>query len=200
MNTQETKMKRISIPAVIAAVLILSAGFAGAKEIEFTLIGAAAVPQSSFFSPEVMNMTAPIVAAPIAALAPVAALSPALPINIPRPQGFGGSYLGERLENAFFTTSLVALTALNVADYITTRQALKYPGLSESNPLMKPFVKNAVLFAAVKAGTTVLSVWGMKNLFKRDKTTAWVLTTMSNFLLSYIVANNMRLVSRARPR
>ena len=72
------------------------------------------------------------------------------------------------------------MTALNVADYITTRQALKYPGLSEGNPLMKPFVKNAAVFAAVKAGTTVLSVWGMKSLFKRDRTTAWVLTTVSN--------------------
>ncbi|HEX2695584.1 MAG TPA: DUF5658 family protein [Acidobacteriota bacterium] len=193
-------MKRKMIPAVIAAVLILSAGFAGAKEIEFTLIGTAAVPMSSFFSPEVMSMAAPIVAAPVAALVPIAALSPALPVNILRPQGFGGSYRGEELENALFTTSLVAMTALNVADYISTRQALKYPGLSESNPLMKPFVKNAVLFAAVKAGTTVLSVWGMKSLFKRDKRMAWVLTTASNFLLSYIVANNMKLVSRMRPR
>jgi hypothetical protein len=116
-----------------------------------------------------------------------------------RPQGFG-SFGGERLEKGFFTASLIAMTALNVADYISTRQALKYPGLSEGNPLMKPFVKNAVLFAAVKAGTTVLSVWGMKSLFKRDKTTAWILTTVSNFLLSYVVANNMRLVSRMRPR
>ena len=65
---------------------------------------------------------------------------------------------------------------------------------------MKPFVKNALVFAAVKAGTTALSVWGMKSLFKRDRKTAWVMTTLSNFLLSYVVANNMRLISRTRPR
>jgi hypothetical protein len=65
---------------------------------------------------------------------------------------------------------------------------------------MKPFVKNAVLFAAVKGGITVLSVWGMKSLFKRSKTTAWVMTTVSNLLLSYVVSNNMRLISRMRPR
>lgn len=188
-------MKKRIITAAIAAVLVLSAGFAGAKEIEFTLIGTAATPQRSFFSPEVMNMAAPMVAV----LAPVPAPSSVLPVNIVRPQGFG-SFGGERLEKGFFTASLIAMTALNVADYISTRQALKYPGLSEGNPLMKPFVKNAVLFAAVKAGTTVLSVWGMKSLFKRDKTTAWILTTVSNFLLSYVVANNMRLVSRMRPR
>ncbi len=184
-------MKKQIITAVIAAVLVLSVGSVSAKEIEFTLIGTAAVPQSSLFSPEVMNMAAPMVAAPVPA--------PALPVNIVRPQGFG-SFGGERLEKGFFTASLVVMTALNVADYISTRQALKYPGLSEGNPLMKPFTKNAVLFAAVKGGITVLSVWGMKSLFKRDKTTAWVMTTISNFLLSYVVANNMRLVSRMRPR
>jgi hypothetical protein len=199
MSTKETKMKKQILTAVIAVVLVLSAGFAGAKDIEFTLISTAAVPQSLFFSPEVMNMATPMVAVPVAALAPVPASSTALPVNIVRPQGFG-SFRGERLEKTFFTTSLVALTALNVADYITTRQALKYPGLSEGNPLMKPFVKNAVLFAAVKAGTTVLSVWGMKSLFKRDRTTAWIMTTVSNFLLSYVVSNNMRLISRMRPR
>jgi hypothetical protein len=179
MSTKETKMKKQLIAAVIAAVLVLSAGSA-AKEIEFTLIGSAA----------------PMVASP----APLPAPAPALPISIVRPQGFGGSFRGDRLEKAFFTSSLVAMTALNIADYFSTRQALKYPGLSEGNPLMKPFVKNAVLFAAVKGGITVLSVWGMKSLFKRSKTTAWVMTTVSNLLLSYVVSNNMRLISRMRPR
>ena len=193
MSTKETKMKTKTIVALIAATLILSVGFAGAAEIEFSLVGTEAMPQGSLFSPEVMNMAASMVAAP----APVPA--PALQATIARPRGFGG-YRGDRLENSFFTASLVAMTALNVADYLSTRQALKYPGLQEGNPLMKPFVKNAALFAAVKAGTTVLSVWGMKSLFKRDRTTAWVLTTVSNFLLSYVVANNMRLISRARPR
>ena len=174
-------MKKQILTAVIAAVMVLSAGFVGAKDIEFTLIRTAV----------------PMVAAPIAA--PVPALPAALPINIVRPQGFG-SFRGDRLEKTLFTSSLVAMTVLNIADYITTKQALKYPGLSEGNPIMKPFTKNAIVFAAVKGGITILSVWGAKSLFKRDKTTAWVVTTISNFLLSYVVANNMRLVSRMRPR
>ena len=124
----------------------------------------------------------------------------ALPVNVVRPRGFADPFRGERFEKGLFTASLLAMTALNVADYFSTRQALKNTGLVEGNPLMKPFVKNAFVFAAVKAGTTALSVWGMKSLFKRDKTTAWVMTTLSNFLLSYVVANNMRLISRARPR
>jgi hypothetical protein len=93
------------------------------------------------------------------------------------------------------------MTALNVADYLSTRQALKFSGLQEGNPLMKPFVKNPALFAAVKAGTTALSVWGINKMFRKgNRTTAWVLTMASNFMLSYVVSNNMRLIQKTRLR
>ena len=182
-------MKTKKMLAVIAALSLLSVGALSAKDIEFSLVGSS---QPTLFSPQVMNMAAAMVASP--------APAPALPVAIVRPQAFRDPFRGERLEKSFFTASLVTLTALNIADYLSTRKAMKMGGLVEANPLMKPFVKNAAVFAAVKAGTTVLSVWGMKSLFKRDKTTAWVMTTLSNFLLSYVVSNNMRLISRARPR
>jgi hypothetical protein len=178
--------------ALLAAVCFLAIGPLAAKDLEFSLAGASA--QGALFSPQVMNMAAAMAASPAPAPAPT------LPVNIARPRGFGDPFRGERLEKSFFTASLVTLTALNIADYISTRKAMKLGGLVEANPLMKPFVKNAAVFAAVKAGTTVLSVWGMKSLFKRDKTTAWVMTTLSNFLLSYVVSNNLRLISRVRPR
>ncbi len=187
-------MKTKMILAVLAAVTVLAVGPLSAGQIEFTLIGAAPMPQSSLNSAQVMNLAAPMSGTAIGSPVPAAA-SP-LPINIVRPQGFGDG----RLEKGFFTASLGAMVALNVADYLTTRQALKYSGLSEGNPLMKPFVKNPFVFAAVKGGITVLSVWGMNKIFKRDRKMAWVMTTVSNFLLSYVVANNMRLVSRMRPR
>jgi len=180
-------MKTKKMLAVIAAVGLLSVGALSAKDIEFSLVGSS---QPTLFSPQVMNMAAAMVASP----------APALPVAIVRPQAFRDPFRGERLEKSFFTASLVTLTALNIADYLSTRKAMKMGGLVEANPLMKPFVKNAAVFAAVKAGTTVLSVWGMKSLFKRDKTTAWVMTTLSNFLLSYVVSNNMRLISKVRPR
>ena len=189
-------MKTKKMMAAAAAVCILAVGSLSAKEIEFSLLETSATPRASLFSPDVMTLAASMAAAPAPAPAPAAAL----PVNIVRPRGFTDPFRGERLEKGLFTASLVALTALNVADYFSTRQALKGSGLVEGNPLMKPFVKNALVFAAVKAGTTALSVWGMKSLFKRDKKTAWVMTTLSNFLLSYVVANNMRLISRARPR
>jgi len=101
---------------------------------------------------------------------------------------------------ALFDANLVLMVGLNVADYISTRQALKYPGLAETNPLMKPFVKSPVAFAAAKFGTTALSYLSMRAIFKRNKTVAWVMTTASNVLLSYVVSNNYRLIQGARAR
>ena len=44
-----------------------------------------------------------------------------------------------RFEKTAYATSLVILAALNIADTVTTIQALKYEGLTERNPVMKPF-------------------------------------------------------------
>jgi hypothetical protein len=202
MSNKETKMRNKKTLTALAAVIVLTAGFAGAAEIKFTVADTEAVAQNSLFTPELMKAAAPMVAspAPVASMAGAPAIAPARPISFVPAPDFGGAFRSGRFEKGAFTTSLIAMTVLNVADYITTRQALKYSGLVEGNPLMKPFVKNAAVFAAVKAGTTILSVWGMKSLFKRDKTTAWVLTTVSNFLLSYVVANNMRMIRRVQPR
>ena len=101
-------------------------------------------------------------------------------------------------EKALFDANLVAMVGLNVADYFSTREALKYPGLREANPLMQPFVKSPAAFAAIKIGTTVLTYWSMKALFKKSRTAAWILTTASNVLLSYVVASNMQRIHQAR--
>jgi hypothetical protein len=63
---------------------------------------------------------------------------------------------------------------------------------------MQPFVKSPAAFAAVKIGTTALTYWSMKALFKKNKTVAWVLTTASNVLMSYAVASNMQRIHQAR--
>ena len=113
---------------------------------------------------------------------------------------FGGFKPAADPGKAFFDVNLVALVALNIADYASTREALKYPGLHEFNPLVAPFAKNAAAFAAVKIGTTALTYWCMKGLFKKNRTMAWVLTTASNLVLSYAVANNLQMIQRARAR
>jgi len=104
--------------------------------------------------------------------------------------------VGDRL----FDVSLYSLIALNIADYFSTREALRYPGLQEGNPLMKSIVKSPVAFAAVKIGISAVSYWSMKSLYKKNKALAWVVSTASNFAMSYVVSNNMRLINQASGR
>lgn len=106
----------------------------------------------------------------------------------------------DHIENSLYTTSLVTLAALNAADYFTTMKALDYEGLREANPFMKPFTKNAALFAAVKVGLTAYHLHFMKNLYRKDKRLAWAVSLMANFVLSYIVANNLRMIDKAQGR
>ena len=185
---EETDMSRKNKVITLVIAILISAGFAAAAEAELTIVNTAVIPASSLSLPEILPMATP--AAP-----------PTPKINFDPQREFGSFFRGEKLESALFTSSLVAMTALNVADYLSTRQALKFSGLQEGNPLMKPFVKNPALFAAVKAGTTALSVWGINKMFRKgNRTTAWVLTMASNFILSYVVSNNMRLIQKTRQR
>ena len=107
-----------------------------------------------------------------------------------------GSGLGDRL----YDLSLVSIIALNVADYFSTTEALKHPGLQEGNPLMKDIVKSPVAFAAVKIGVAAASYIGFKSLYKRNKTLGWIVSTATNFALSYVVSNNLRLIKQAQGR
>lgn len=118
--------------------------------------------------------------------------------NFQFPRPFPSPAVTPKVGKALFDANLVLMVGLNIADYFSTKEALKYPGLEETNPLMKPFVKSPAAFAAIKVGTTALSYWSMKSLFKKNKTMAWIMTTASNAILSYVVVNNMRLVHKAR--
>jgi hypothetical protein len=105
---------------------------------------------------------------------------------------------GSSFGKGAFNASLMAMVALNVADYFSTNAALKYPGASESNPLLKPFVKSPVAFAAVKIGFTAISYLTAKTLFKKNRTMAWIVTMVGNAALSYAVSSNMRMASAAK--
>ena len=98
----------------------------------------------------------------------------------------------KRTENSLFTASLLTLTALNIADYVSTVKALQLPGLKEGNPIMHPFTKNILLFSAVKIGLTTLDFCLLKNIYKKNKTLGWILSIAGNFAMSYIVSNNIR--------
>jgi hypothetical protein len=117
--------------------------------------------------------------------------------------GAGRSYLNtdfhkSSMGDKLFTASLASLVVLNIADYFSTLEALKHPGLSEGNPLMKPFVKSPLVFAAVKVGISTLSFLSMKSIYKRNRPLAWVLSTAANFAMSYVVSNNLRCIDKIR--
>ena len=106
----------------------------------------------------------------------------------------------DKMESSLYTTSLLAFTALNVADYLTTIKGLKYEGLKEANPMLKPFSKNMIVFSAVKLGLTVYNVYFLKNLHKKNKTLAWIISTAGNIALTYVVLNNMKHIQNAQMR
>lgn len=119
--------------------------------------------------------------------------------------GTGKSYLNtdfrtSSMGDKLFTASLVSLVVLNVADYFSTMEALKHPGLSEGNSLMKPFVKSPLVFAAVKAGISTFAFLSMKSIYKKNRPLAWVLSTAANFAMSYVVSNNLRLIDKVKGR
>jgi hypothetical protein len=183
---------RIAVLA-LAAGLLLAGPLAAAEEIWEVIVPTALEP-SSLMVPDPLPEPAPI-AAEILAVESAPSTSFRATMVQPGVPVFGPTV---RPGKALFDANLVLMLGLNVADYLSTREALKYPGLTETNPLMKPFVKNPTAFAAIKFGTTALTYLSMKAIFKRNKTVAWVMTTASNVLLSYVVANNYRLIQGAR--
>jgi len=101
-------------------------------------------------------------------------------------------------ENAVFNVNLAYMTALNMADYFTTREALKHEELVEANPIMRPFVRNDFAFAAVKAGLMAGTFLLLKGLYRKNKPMAWVASLVANIALSYVVVNNLRMIDSAQ--
>jgi hypothetical protein len=182
----------VKIARCALAAFLISAGALKASEAVWEVV----VPTG--LQPSSLNLPVPL-AEPAPVLPEALASEPATPQPV-RPLRLPPLFPKARSGQALFDANLVLMVGLNVADYVSTRAALKYPGLTEINPLMKPFVKSPAAFAAVKFGTTALTYAGMRAIFKRNKTMAWVMTTAGNALLSYVVANNMRLIRGARAR
>ncbi len=108
------------------------------------------------------------------------------------------SLRGSAFGDTMFSANLLAMIALNVGDFVSTTEALKYPGLAEGNPMMKPFVKNPYTFAAVKIGLTALSYVSLKGLYKKNKALGWIAATAANVFLGYVVSNNYRMIGLAK--
>jgi hypothetical protein len=182
------------------ALIVLTVGLAlavplAASETMWEVLIPTGLQPSTLVLPDPLPEPSPV---PLEFLAaePVALAAPQV-IAPPRIPAFGPS---RSAGQSLFDANLAIMVGLNVADYFATKEALKYPGMSETNPLMRPFVKSPAAFAAIKAGTTALTYLSFKAIFKKNRTVAWVMTTATNMLLSYVVANNVRLIQDARAR
>jgi hypothetical protein len=112
--------------------------------------------------------------------------SPRIATPFVAPRLGGGSVLG----NSLFKSTLAMGVALQVADYFLTKEALRYQGAAEGNPLMKGAVKNPYVFAAVKVGASAVSVFLLSTIYKKNKTLGWILSTVTNSLMTYVVLHN----------
>jgi hypothetical protein len=180
---------------LVLAFSLIAAVPASASEAVWEVLVPTGLQPSTFVLPDPLPAPAYVpfeilAAEPVPMPAPQIVVPPRAPrFSIGRPSGRG-----------LFDANLVIMVGLNVADYFSTKEALKYPGLEETNPLMRPFVKSPAAFAAIKAGSTVLTYLSFRAIFKRNKTMGWIMTTATNCLLSYVVANNIRLIQTARAR
>ena len=134
-------------------------------------------------APQPKNMTSPSPAQPV--FEPWAAYR----FNRPSPLA--------AVEKSLFTGTLIGLVGLNIADYIITKQAIKKFGDDEMSPFLRPFAKNDFALAAFKVGTTLMSVIGLRDIHVTDKPMAWALSLISNFLVSYALANNLEQLEAA---
>jgi hypothetical protein len=197
MSRQGAKMReRIVILMMIG---ILTAGFSSLKAavpiegMEYSIVETA-------FSAQLDTPLARLDLIPAYGPAPVAVmnLDPRNAVLGPARSSLSPKIGTRSFGDVMFEASAVSLVALNIADYLSTREALKYRGLQEGNPLMKNVVKDPAGFAALKIGVAAASYISMKSLYKKNKALAWVVSTASNALMSYVVSNNIRLVHQAR--
>jgi len=185
-------MKARSALIVLAACLVAAAPLAASEAVWEVLIPTGLQPSS-------LVLPNPLPAPALVPLELLAAEPAASPVpQIVAPPRLPSFNTGRGSGRSLFDANLVLMVGLNVADYFTTKEALKYPGMEETNPFMRPFVKSPAAFAAIKFGTTALTYVSFKTIFKRNKTVAWVMATATNCLLSYAVANNVRLIQAAK--
>jgi hypothetical protein len=88
--------------------------------------------------------------------------------------------------------------ALQVADAVTTVQALQQAGVEEVNPLARPFVRNVPAMAVVKSASTAVTIFAVEKLWRRNRVAA--VSTMIGINVAYglIVSHNARVAESAR--
>jgi len=106
----------------------------------------------------------------------------------------------QKVEKSLYISSLITLIALNTADYFSTIKASEYKDLKEFNPVIRPLVKNPPFYLILKLGVNAFTLYSMEKLYEKNKKLAWVVSTVANAALSYIVFNNIRLINKSKAR
>ncbi len=83
-------------------------------------------------------------------------------------------------------------------DAYSTMTVLKHGGV-EANPMMKSITKNPAAFIGLKAGMTALSVVAAEKMWKNHNRVGAIATMIvSNSLMTFVAANNAKVLSRVR--
>ncbi|MFC2169091.1 DUF5658 family protein [Acidobacteriota bacterium] len=106
----------------------------------------------------------------------------------------------KQLEYYLYKSSLISLAALCAVDCFSTLEALKYDGLREANPIMRPLTKNKALFISAKLGLIAFNHLYLEKLHKKKKTLAWAISIIANGAMSYVVAHNFRMIQNVKRR
>jgi hypothetical protein len=126
------------------------------------------------------------------------------PRRIAHPANPAADFFPRRPKKSFgdvaFEVSAIAQAGLHAADYFSTRATLRYPGLYETNPLIKNIVKDPAAFAAVKIGLAAITYLSLKSVYRLSKPLGWISSALINFALSWTVTNNLRLIRQAPAR
>ncbi len=85
----------------------------------------------------------------------------------------------------------LSLSVLQGLDVYTTRRNVK-AGASELNPLIEPVAGNVFALTAVKAASTVTSIYIAERLWKKNRVAAIAAMVVSNVIVTAIVAKNLR--------
>jgi hypothetical protein len=85
-----------------------------------------------------------------------------------------------------------SLIALQVADGVTTFQAVNRHDAHEINPVMRPFATNETALFLVKASSTAGTLFAVEKLWKKNRVAAVLTMIGVNVAYSLVVANNLR--------
>ncbi len=97
-----------------------------------------------------------------------------------------------------FTLALVTFDALQVADLVLTRRALRDGLGTEGNPIMRPFLENPPADIAIKLVGAGATNWCLKEIWEKNKAFGWISWGVLTVLQGYVTHQNYRIAVRLR--